>query len=166
MGNLRIAVPRGAEAGDGARLGLGVLSSLLGFRFRRIQNHLARGLVSIPDLAANRPGLLSSLAIISANPGVSQVMLAREAGLDKATLVMIIDDLEHAGLARRKRDTDDRRRNLLFTTPKGEKMLEQWIALARGNEAKVRACLTPAEFDQLSEMLDRIYDSCFGAVEG
>jgi DNA-binding MarR family transcriptional regulator len=145
--------------------GLGLLSQLLGFRFRRIQNHLARGLVQAPGFDATRPGELSVLAIMGANPGLSQVELADEVGLDATMVVVLIDDLESRGFARRSRMSEDRRRNRLFITAEGEAALQRWMAVARENERLVRESLSDAEFAVLSELLDRIYDRCFNHAQ-
>jgi DNA-binding MarR family transcriptional regulator len=144
---------------------LGLLSQVLGFRFRRIQNHLSRRLAEMPGIETSRPGELSVLAMMQANPGLSQVELSGEVGLDKAMIVVIIDELERQGYARRERAAEDRRRNLLFITPQGETVLERWMAVARENERTVRETLSPAEFAVLSELLDRIYNQCFNNAD-
>jgi len=153
-----------APAASDRRRDLGLLSQLLGFRFRRIQNHLARGLAQSPDFDGGKPGELSILAILQANPGLSQVELSDEVGLDTTMIVILIDDLEGRGFARRTRTAEDRRRNRLFITPEGEGALDRWMGAARNNERAVRETLTDGEFQQLSELLDRIYDRCFNHV--
>jgi DNA-binding MarR family transcriptional regulator len=145
---------------------LGQLSQILGFRFRRIQNHLARGLAQRPEFDAGRPGELSVLAILEANPGLSQVELAEEVGLDATMMVVLIDDLEQRGFAQRSRTSTDRRRNRLFITPSGEAALKRWMGAARENEKLVRETLSEAEFEVLSQLLDRIYDRCFNHAQG
>jgi DNA-binding MarR family transcriptional regulator len=145
--------------------GLGQLSELLGFRFRRIQNHLARGLTQRPQFDAGRPGELSALAILEANPGLSQVELAQEIGLDATMVVVLIDDLEQRGFAQRSRTSADRRRNSLFITPSGEAALRRWMVAARENEKPIRDTLSEAEFEQLLRLLDRIYDRCFNHAQ-
>ena len=156
-----MALPRPAhESGDPPAIDLGALKSVIGFRLRRIQNHLARNLASHPDFAGRKPGQLSALAIIAANPGLSQVALGDACGFDKAITVMVVDELERSGWARRERAVADRRRNLLFVTPSGEEQLTRWTALALENEAPVKAALSTAELALLSDLLDRIYERC------
>jgi DNA-binding MarR family transcriptional regulator len=154
------AEPQAASAGRS----LGHMTELLGFRFRRIQNHLAQGLSQMHRFQGTKPGELSALAIMHANPGLSQVELSNEVGLDKAQIVVLIDMLERNGWARRERAPEDRRRNLLFVTEAGEAMLQQWMEIARENERPLREVLTPAEFELLSDLLDRIYNRCFNKV--
>ena len=140
---------------------LGVLRDVLGFRFRRIQNHLS---TTFRDRLAGRdlkPGEFSALALISANPGISQIELARLGGFDKTSVVMLIDDLERWGWAVRERSTADRRRVSLSVTPKGDDMLAELVEIARDTEASIAKALSAAELRRLYETLDRIYDLCF-----
>jgi DNA-binding MarR family transcriptional regulator len=116
-------------------ISLGILENLIGFRIRRIQNHLSRSFNALLNRDEIRPGVFSALALISANPGMSQKTLAREVGFDKATIVAILDNMERLDWTMRQRSKTDRRRHLLFVTPVGEKALNEMTALARDNEA-------------------------------
>ncbi len=140
---------------------LGVLDHLLGFRIRRIQNHLSRGFVDQMGPDGMRPGAFSALALIAANPGISQIALSVEVGFDKATVVAILDELGSRGLARRERDTEDRRRHNLFVTDFGKTTLERMAQEARTNELAVHAALTDDESRELSRLLDKVYDHAF-----
>ncbi len=161
-----MALPRpanesyGRPAAEPPAIDLGPLRHIIGFRLKRIQNHLARSLAGHPEFSGRKPGQLSALAIITANPGLSQVTLGEACGFDKAMTVMVVDELERSGWARRERAVEDRRRNLLFVTPAGEERLTLWTALTLTNEAPVREALSPAELGLLSDLLDRIYDRC------
>jgi DNA-binding MarR family transcriptional regulator len=142
-------------------ISLGVLENLIGFRIRRIQNHLSRSFNALLNREEIRPGVFSALALISANPGMSQKTLAREVGFDKATIVAILDNMERLGWTVRRRSTTDRRRHLLFVTPGGEVALGEMTTLARNNEAGVNASLTEAERQTLQALLDKLYKHCF-----
>lgn len=83
---------------------VGVLASLLGFRMRRIHAHLTRTFSARLGDRALKPGGFSALALIVANPGLSQQMLSAELGQDKATVVQILDELEAHGWAERRRE--------------------------------------------------------------
>jgi DNA-binding MarR family transcriptional regulator len=146
----------GAEGAD-----LGALQDVLGFRLRRIQNHLSRAFAEQLADRGIRPGTFSALALIAANAGISQTDLARDLGSDKASVVSIIDELEEHGWAARKRSTSDRRRHSLHVTAAGRRTLSEISVVARETEAPVRAILSAEEFGVLSEMLDRIYNRCF-----
>jgi DNA-binding MarR family transcriptional regulator len=140
---------------------LGVLRDVLGFRLRRIQNHLAQTFAERLAGREIKAGEFSALAIIAANPGVSQIELSREGGFDKASVVAMIDDFERWGWAERRRSTTDRRRHALYVTPAGETVVAELFEIAKQNEARIGQVLSPAELAHLFGMLDRIYDLCF-----
>ena len=154
-----------AAGAESDPLSLGVLNDVMGFRLRRIQNHLAKAFLAHPRHGDLKPGLFSILALIAANPGVSQARLAHEAGIDKTILVSLIDDLEDAGWAVRVRSRDDRRKHALLVTPKGSEALADLTEAAHEAEAKARSALTPKELDQLFHVLDKLYASCFREEE-
>ncbi|MFZ3484126.1 MarR family winged helix-turn-helix transcriptional regulator [Sphingomonas sp. 3-13AW] len=144
-----------------AELELGRLGDFVGFRLRRIQNQLSREFAQVTGRYQLRQGLFSALAIISANPGLSQVMLAREVGLDKSMAVMMVDDLERRGWAERRRSTVDRRRHALYTTEAGEAWLAEMFAALKVVEHDVLDALGKDDLRVLNAILDRVYTACF-----
>ncbi|CAL1692159.1 hypothetical protein MMB232_02318 [Brevundimonas subvibrioides] len=140
---------------------LGILTPLLGFRMRRIHNHLTRSFSERLGDQALRPGGFSALGLMAANPGMSQKMLSDELGQDKATVVALLDELERRGWAERRRDVADRRRHHLFITPAGETALAWMAKEAVDNERGVVAALTDAEAHTLLTLLDKVYRGAF-----
>jgi len=138
---------------------LGILKEIIGFRIRRIQNQLSRAFAERIHRKEVRPGLFSALALISANPGISQITLAREVGFNVTTVVILLDTLETLKWAERRRAAD-RRRSALFVTKSGEKALASLRDRAIANEAKIRAALSDAELDQFFDLLDKVYAAC------
>ena len=155
------SAPARSGADTAEALDLGVLKEVMGFRFRRIQNHLAKAFMADPRHGDLKPWLFSILALIAANPGVSQTRLAEEAGIDQTPLVSLIDDLEDAGWAVRARSREDRRRHSLQITSKGSEALARLTVAAYDAESKVRSTLTPKELEQLLRLLDKLYTTCF-----
>lgn len=149
---------------DVADVDLGVLNDVIGFRLRRIQNHLSRGFSDRIARKEIKPGAFSALALISANPGLSQTTLSRQIGFDKATVVAILDSLEELGWAERKRSIADRRRHALYITKSGQKALQRMLDEAHENEKAVHAALSAEEQEQLFALLDKIYAVCFSNV--
>jgi DNA-binding MarR family transcriptional regulator len=139
---------------------LGVLEGVFGFRLRRIQNHLTRGFTDRLAGRELRPGVFTALALIDANPGLSQTALASEIGFDKATVVAIVDSLEALGWAERRQAKTDRRRRALEATAEGRSALTELQEVCLANEARARAALTATEQRSLFDLLDRIYDAC------
>lgn len=149
---------RGGES-DAANLALGRLGDFVGFRLRRVQNQLSRKFASATADMGLRSGLFSSLAIVVANPGISQSELSREVGLDKSVTVTIVDELEKYGWAERRRSPEDRRRHALFVTPEGNQQLDRLFARMEEVEGDVLHQLTPAEHQLLNDLLDRMYEA-------
>ena len=77
-----------------------------------------------------------------------------------------VDDLESRGWAVRKRSTVDRRRHALYTTEAGEAFLTGTFERLGQVEKDVLAALSAGERKLLTELLDRIYKTCFRDGEG
>lgn len=140
------------------QLKLGRLGDFIGFRLRRVQNHLAKNFEAATKDYNLRSGLFSSLALISENPGVSQNEVSQAVGLDKSVAVQIIDELEKRNLAKRERSTVDRRRHALFCTAEGEEFLQQLYQILEETEANVLKQMSESEQNLLKALMDRIYD--------
>lgn len=140
---------------------MGVLASLLGFRMRRVHAHLTRSFTERLGDKALRPGGFSALALIAANPGLSQQALSVELGQDKATVVALLDELEKRGWAERRRAVSDRRRHRLLVTEAGSAALTEMAEAAASNERRVISALSPEEAATLMRLLDKLYHACF-----
>lgn len=152
-----VAVATGDEVNETAGMTLGRMGGFLGFRLKRVQNQLSKDFASATQKYNLRSGLFSSLAMISANPGISQNDLSHEVGLDKSVTVQIIDELEKRGFARRQRSTVDRRRHELICTSEGEDFLDTLFGILAKTEAKALDQVTDEEFATLKRILDKIY---------
>lgn len=138
-------------------LKLGRLGDYVGFRMRRVQNQLSALFAAATTQYGIRSGLFSSLALIEANPGISQQELSSTVGLDKSITVQIVDELERRGWAKRERSTVDRRRHSLSIQPAGTKTLDELFAIMVEVEAKVLAQLSAEERPMFDAALDRMY---------
>jgi DNA-binding MarR family transcriptional regulator len=96
------------------------------------------------------------LAVLAAGGGSSQRTIADTLGLDRATVVALVDTLESQGLARRVRSREDRRANAVELTPKGRRLLKRADALMDACEATFIRVLTGEERQQLADMLERL----------
>jgi DNA-binding MarR family transcriptional regulator len=136
-------------------LKLGLHGQRLGFRVRRLHHLLSQRVVEAFAPYGLRPGSLTTMVLISANPGYSQVELSRIGNLDKSAIVTIVDELEKRGLAIRGRSTSDRRRNSLFLTVQGETLMKEMHQLAVATERPLRDGLSTADYDQLFGLLEK-----------
>ena len=89
-------------------LDLDCLPTLLGFNIRRAQIALWRDFNRNVAEGYVRPGVFSALLLASANPGIAQIEIANQLGIDKASVVTLVDRMEDARWVTRKRSTDAR----------------------------------------------------------
>jgi|APFre7841882724_1041349.scaffolds.fasta_scaffold00092_12 DNA-binding MarR family transcriptional regulator len=152
----RRPAPRRSSAGAArAALDHGLLPGLLGYQLRLAQQAVFRDFERAADGLGVSPGRFGMLVLIEANPGVSQSRLAQEIGLDRSTLVAILDVLEETRLVER-RAGEDRRSNALWLTRRGKGVVERMKARVAEHEARIAARLTPAEQATLLDLLGRL----------
>jgi len=133
----------------------GILSGSIGPRIRLLRNAMQMRSITASAPHGLPTGSLTVLALVAANPGSSQIALARQAGINKSGLVGIVDELERRGLAARDRSLADRRRNTLRVTPEGEEMMHALFGLVTQQEAPVRDALGPEDMALLISLVDR-----------
>ena len=138
------------------RLDFGLLTGLIGYQLRRAQvavfDHFAE---AFRDLELT-PGQLGALALIQANPGLSQSALGTALGVDRSTVVPLIDRLEARGLVVRAASPKDRRSHALQLSDDGGRLLTQAEARVRAHEAEIAQRLSESERRALLELLARI----------
>ena len=152
----RPAAPR-RERAAGAKVDLGPLPKLLGYNLRRANQASWRTYVSFIGENKIRPGLFSLLCLVRANPGIAQIELGTHLGVDKASIVALLDRLERAGLIERRRSTRDRRRQGIFLTDAGSSELETLMQQVRQLERQMASCFSKAELDQFLGFLRRMH---------
>jgi DNA-binding MarR family transcriptional regulator len=140
----------------GTPVSLDNLPELLGYNLRRAQIEMWRDFLQSVGDGEVRPGLYSLILLVGANPGIAQIELANYLGVDKASIVALIDRLEEAGWLLRKRSTEDRRRHGIFLTPAGTKKLAQLKREVCVHDKRFTDRFTSAEYSQLLEFLQRI----------
>src|SRR5437763_15460167 len=69
--------------------------------------------------------LFGVLNVLGARTGAIQQEIGATMGIDPSTMVSLIDQLEAAGLAKRRPHATDRRAREVAITPKGRRMLER-----------------------------------------
>ncbi len=89
---------------------------------------------------------------------VSQATLGRRLGIDRSDIVALLNDLERDGLAIRAPDDADRRRNMIKITPMGSSTLNELDDLVNAAQDDLLEPLTPAERQQLNELLRRLVE--------
>lgn len=153
----RRPAPTRVERAAGATVHLGCLPRLLGFNLRRAHQCAWRQYVTVIGEKHIRPGLFSLLVLVGANPGIAQIELGTHLGIDKASIVALLDRLEKVGMLDRLRSTRDRRRQGIYLTARGAEALESLVGAVRTLERRMASRFTRPEFDQLLSFLQRLY---------
>jgi len=105
------------------------------------------------------PALFGLLNVIGARKGAIQQELGSAMGIDRSTMVALIDQLESVGLAKRRPSATDRRAREIAITPKGRRLLERARGMISETEDEVLAGLTANERVALLSLLRRALDS-------
>src|SRR5438132_2037613 len=101
------------------------------------------------------PALFALLNVLGAREGAIQQQLSSDMGIDPSAMVTLIDDLEGAGLAQRRRRPGDRRAWEVTITPQGRRSLERARRFATQVEDEVLGGLSAAERRELVTLLRR-----------
>ena len=141
-----------------AKLDRGLLPSLLGYALRRTQSAVFSDFAATFSTAgaALTPGEFGLLVLVERNAGLSQMTLARALGIDRSTLVPILDRLQSRGLLVRRRSPTDGRTHALALTPAGGKALVRFTGLVRAHEKRIASRLSTAETLRLIGLLEKV----------
>jgi DNA-binding MarR family transcriptional regulator len=93
------------------------------------------------------------LATLAEGERETQGAIADALDYDRGQLVGILDEMEEHGLVERRRDPEDRRRQVVVTTPEGKKALTKMRALAKRLDDEFLVALTPEQRQQLQQLL-------------
>ncbi|MGI4792356.1 MAG: MarR family winged helix-turn-helix transcriptional regulator [Janthinobacterium lividum] len=99
----------------------------------------------------------SVLAVLGEEKPLSQVEMSERLGIDRNTMVLLLDDLEGKALVTRRRDPSDRRAHLVTLTDAGRDTLAKSIEAARRTNDEVFAPLSPEERTLLHSLLSRLF---------
>jgi len=124
---------------------------------------LKRALVDLEDLHVEHlapVGIsgreLGVLLLLDGHSPESQQQVAGRLGVDRTTMVALIDGLEAKGLVARHADAGDRRRNVVELTGDGHTALARAIRASDQAEQQLLAELDDAESAQLRTLLTRL----------
>ena len=143
------------EAGGGAA-SEGELSTLIGYALRRAQLRVFDDFYRTLSVEGITPARFSALAVIDANPPISQSALAQTLEIARSGVVMLIDTLEALGLVSREPIEADKRAYALRLTKNGTTTLRRIRRQVAVHEARVCAHLKPTEKRALLELLSRV----------
>jgi DNA-binding MarR family transcriptional regulator len=127
----------------------GILDTLLGYHLRRAQVAVFADFARTMSSINLTPGQFGVLVLIAANAGLSQSALGAALGLDRSTVVGVIDRLERRGLVLRAPAPSDRRSYALKLTEKGETVRQEMVRRVRSHERRIARRLSGGERDRL-----------------
>lgn len=99
---------------------------------------------------------LAVLLTLDGREPESQQQVAGRLGVDRTTMVGLVDALEYKGLVERHADPHDRRRNVVELTAAGRTTLQEATAASDEAESRLLGALDEAEARQLRALLTRI----------
>jgi DNA-binding MarR family transcriptional regulator len=112
------------------------------------------------NLALEKHGImgihLGLMRVLEIEVSSSQIALGRSLGIDKATMVKILDDLEKGDFVQRVAAEEDRRIKFIRLTPRGHRMLKIGTRVMKEEEEKFFEPLTRAERDALDKALSKL----------
>ena len=148
--------PRLADAAPPGGGRLGLLPSLLGYHLRRAQIAIFQNFKEAMGESDVTPGRFGVLQVIAANSGLSQSELGALLGVDRSTIVAVIDRLEEADLVRRLPAPNDRRSYALSLSENGTRTLAELERRVLAHERHIARKLSKAERSLLVELLRRL----------
>lgn len=122
---------------DADEIGLDALVGHAGYAVRRFQIWIFQDFIRTLGDVDIRPTQYSVLTVIGANPGLSQMAVAKRLGIERARLVHLLDSLEQRKLVKRIKSKADRRSHALHLTTPGETALAKFKQLAAEHERHV-----------------------------
>ena len=113
----------------------------------------ADGVLEPLGLTVKRFGALATLAERGA---LAQNELGEQLGIDRTTMVSLVDDLERAGHVARERNPADRRAYVIELTAQGEAARREAAARLERVERELLSPLSAAERRRFIELLGRL----------
>jgi DNA-binding MarR family transcriptional regulator len=124
------------------------------FRASQASLSLANQMLAQIGLCARQAGILTMVTELEP---MTQKALADALGIDRTTMVALLDDLEDKGFVARQRHPRDRRAFLVRPTDSGRAAKVAAVRILDEQQRRFLAPLTPAERRQLAALLTRLH---------
>lgn len=102
------------------------------------------------------PQQFALMMIVDRNPGSRQSLLARARGLDKSTLVPMIDRLERDGLLERRPLPTDRRIKTIWITERGREVLDLAVPAVQDSDRLIGGNLSDEERAEFLRLMEKV----------
>ncbi len=141
--------------------GAPVIGLYLFMAYGRLLRSMGRG----TPFAAINPVAIGVQALLKSHPGLSQTELADLMGVERMTAGMQVELCVKAGLVRRRRSTQDRRKYVLNVTSKGLANLQRIARIIPLHEQSLFGRLSARERRMLYRVLGKLIDDAAAARE-
>ncbi|WP_020140487.1 MarR family winged helix-turn-helix transcriptional regulator [Streptomyces sp. 351MFTsu5.1] len=139
-----------------------VLTSRLGYLLK----HAYLRLTEESSLALAPYGIdgreLAVLVVLDAHDELSQLDVAGKLGIDRTTMVALVDALQDKELVERRRSPQDRRKNIVQLTTAGQKRLQNAESARQEMERRFLAPLSSADAARLVRSLQSLVGAPLG----
>jgi DNA-binding MarR family transcriptional regulator len=145
---------RGGKA-PGKEIDFGELDDFVGFQLHKMRNIQV---VSLAEIIApeSAPGHFPILYLIGRNPGSTQSAIAAAVGLDRSSLVPILNRFEASGWLLRVPAKTDRRAHALSLTAAGKSKLKELKEIVVSLETRISDELGDAGHRSIVDQLHRL----------
>lgn len=92
---------------------------------------------------------------------MNQLALGEQMGVDKASMVKLLDTIEELGFITRKTDPNDRRAKVLDVTPAGKKIIPKLMQVRQKVEKDFLSGLTNQEAETYIALTKKLFLSRF-----
>jgi DNA-binding MarR family transcriptional regulator len=96
------------------------------------------------------------LSVLGGSEPLSQLEAAQRMGIDRTTMVAMVDGLERKGLVGRRPHPADRRKNIVEPTERGREVLAEAVGVVAAAEAEFLAPLPDGDARLLRDALERL----------
>ena len=96
------------------------------------------------------------LRVLWTEDGLSQRELSSRVGMMEPTTVIALQSMEKAGLVRRERSAQDKRKAQVWLTPKAQKLKRRLLPVARRITMRARDGVTKREFARFRDVIARM----------
>jgi DNA-binding MarR family transcriptional regulator len=134
----------------------GMLPHLIGYNLRRAQANALQSLQALMAPHDITPGQFGALYLVYQNPGLSQSDLGAALGIDRSSMVAVIDRLESRGLVVRAPSPVDRRSYALRLSEAGDRLVNDLAPQVRDHDRAIAHQLSRAEQAALVDLLRRL----------
>jgi DNA-binding MarR family transcriptional regulator len=135
------------------------IADQLGYLLGRAHlEHRAIAERELASLGLSGKGFGALILLVQEGP-LSQQRLGQRQGIDRTTMVAVVDELESSGYVERRRDPRDRRAYSLHATAKGRRVLKRAAEATARAEGEFLASLPAADRRRLKRLLRTLVQS-------